>query len=253
MRKPYIGITGFMSLGDALYVLGVVPTNASRLVMIGVLASQKTMRGIQNKWPNRYPTMDKIASIFPDHPQALNLIHYNTKEKDTLGDQLVAMTEFGGVNMHGFQLNIAWPSSDVLAEYKKACPAKQIVLQVGGHALEMVNHSPEQLAARVSEYDGIADYVLLDPSGGQGKPFDPERACEYLLAIKAQNLGMGLGVAGGLSPTTLKLIKPLVNKFPDLSIDAEGRLRTQEDHLDLNLSREYLCEAFLMFGDRQQY
>lgn len=248
MRKPYIGITGFMFLNDALHVLNAVPANANRLVMIGVLASLKTMRGIQNKWPNRYPTMDKIAGIFPDHSSALNLIHYNTKEKETLGDQLIAMTKFGGRNLHGFQLNIAWPSLDVLAEYKKAHPAKQIVLQIGEHAFEMVNHSPEQLAARVAEYDEVVEYVLLDPSGGYGKPFDPERARDHLLALKAKNLGLGLGVAGGLSPATLNLVEPLVREFPDLSIDAEGRLRTPEDHLDLAVSSEYLRKAFAMFN-----
>lgn len=247
MRQSYIGITGFMSLGDALHVLNAVPVNAGRLVMIGVLASLKTMRGIQNKWPNRYPTMDKISGIFPDHPSALNLIHYNTKEKETLGDQLVAMTEFGGANMHGFQLNIAWPSLDVLAEYRKAYPEKQVVLQIGGHAFEMVNHSPEQLAARVAEYDEVVEYVLLDPSGGYGKPFDPERARNYLTALQASDIDVGLGVAGGLSPTTLDLVEPLAREFPRLSIDAEGRLRTPEDHLALNLAGEYLRKAFDMF------
>lgn len=239
-----------MSLSDALHVLNAIPANANRLVMIGVLASLKTMRGIQNKWPNRYPAMDRIASIFPDHPSALNLIHYNTKEKETLGDQLVAMTEFGGANMQGFQLNIAWPALDVLAEYKKAYPAKQIVLQVGGHAFEMVNHSPEQLAARVAEYDEVAEYVLLDPSGGYGKPFDPECARDYLLALEAKNFGMRLGVAGGLSPTTLDLVEPLAREFPQLSIDAEGRLRTPEDHLDLNLARTYLQTALTIFDGK---
>lgn len=248
MRKPYIGITGFMSLGDALHVLNAVPTNTNRLVMVGVLASLKTMRGIQNKWPNRYPTMDKIAGIFPDHPLTLNLIHYNTKEKETLGDQLIAMTRFGGANTHGFQLNIAWPEPDILREYKKVHPTKQIVLQVGGHAFEMVNNSPERLALRVAEYDEIVEYVLLDPSGGYGKPFDPDRAHDYLVALREKNLNIGLGVAGGLSPSTLNLVEPLAKEFPDLSVDAEGRLRTQEDHLDLNVASEYLRKALAMFN-----
>ena len=249
MTKSYIGITGFMSLSDALHVMDTVPNKADRLVMVGVLASLKTLRGIQNSRPNRYPTIDKIAGIFPSHPQALNLIHYNTKEKDTLGDQLVAMTKFGGANMHGFQLNIAWPSLDVLAKYRKAYPAKQIVLQVGGHAFEMVNHSPEQLAPRVEQYEQVAEYVLLDLSGGQGKPFDPDRIRDYLLALRTHNIKMGLGVAGGLSPLTLNLVEPLAKEFPNLSIDAEGRLRTQEDHLDLTVSNEYLRKAFVMLND----
>lgn len=112
----------------------------------------------------------------------------------------------------------------------------------------MVNHSPEELATRVAEYDEVAEYVLLDPSGGYGKPFDPERVRDYLLALEAQNLGMGLGVAGGLSPATLNLVEPLVWEFYDLSIDAEGRLRTPEDHLDLAVSSEYLRKAFAIFN-----
>lgn len=247
MKKPYVGITGFMSVGDVLRTLDVIDVDSRRLVMVGVLASLKTMRGIQNKWPNRYPTMDRIAGIFPDHPQVLNLIHYNTKEPDTLVDQLVAMSEFGGRNLHGFQLNIAWPSPVALDTYRKMHPAKQIVLQVGGHAFEMVDHSPERLASKVAEYEGLAEYVLLDPSGGYGKPFDPERARNYLTALQALNIDVGLGVAGGLSPTTLNLVEPLAREFPRLSIDAEGRLRTPEDHLDMNLAREYLRKAFDMF------
>jgi len=248
MIRPYIGITGFTSLNDALSVLGTIPVNVNRAVMIGVLASLKTMHGVQNKWPNRYPTMDKIAGIFPNHPLALNLIHYNTKDKDTLGDQLVAMTKFGGANMHGFQLNIAWPDLAVLGEYRKAYPTKQIVLQVGEHAFEIADHQPEQLATRVAEYDGVVEYVLLDPSGGYGKPFDQERARDYLLALKARNLKIGLGVAGGLSSTTLDLVRPLAKEFPDLSIDAEGRLRTREDQLDLGVASEYLHKALVMFN-----
>ncbi|MCK5044869.1 hypothetical protein KAR26_04055 [Candidatus Parcubacteria bacterium] len=247
MKKPYIGITGFMSSDEALHILNSVPFRAGPLVMIGVLASLKTIRGVKNKWPNRYPTMDRIAGIFPDHPLALNLIHYNTKEKDTLANQLIAMTEIGGVNLHGFQLNIAWPSLDVLHAYREAYPTKQIVLQIGEQAFEMVNHSPEQLASRVVEYDGLVEYVLLDPSGGYGKPFDSEHIRQYLLALREKNLDICFGFAGALSPATINLVEPLVKEFSRLSIDAEGCLRTPKDHLDLNLASEYLRRAFLIF------
>jgi hypothetical protein len=247
VRKPYIGITGFISLSGVLNVLGAIPADTDRLVMVGVLASMKTLQGITNTRNNRYPTRNTIAGIFPDHPRALNLIHYNTKEHDTLGDQLVAMTEVGGMNLHGFQLNIAWPSLRTLKEYHKQNPTKQIVLQVGGHAFSMVDHSPEQLAAKVVPYDEVVEYLLLDPSGGHGKPFDPERARDYLDALKMKNLDMGLGVAGGLSSTTLYLLEPLINEFPDLSIDAEGLLRTPGDHLDLDAAGAYLRKAFMMF------
>lgn len=248
MKKPYIGITGFMSLDEAIAVLRSMPVSAGRVVMVGVLASQKTMRGIQNKWPNRYPKMEKIAGIFPNHPLALNLIHYHTKEQETLYEQLLKMTGFGGDNLHGFQLNVAWPSPSALKKYRLAYPTMQIVLQIGARAFEMVKHSPKKLAAKVAkEYDELIDYVLLDPSGGYGKPFNTERARKYLTELKAKKLNAGLGVAGGLSPNTLGLVEPLTKDFPDLSIDAEGRLRNQNDSLNLNIAEEYIRKALKTF------
>jgi hypothetical protein len=217
------------------------------MLMIGALATMKTMFGLRNKWPNRYQTIDKIADIFPAHPLALNLIHYNTKELGTLTDQLVTMTGFGGKNLHGFQLNIAWPPPTALIAYRERCPAKQIVLQVGGHALEMVDRSPAKLAERAAEYEEFIEYVLLDPSGGYGRLFDPEYARDCLSALRAKNLKIGLGIAGGLSSATLRLVEPLAAEFADLSIDAEGRLRDENDLLNVAEAKNYLREALRIF------
>src|SRR3989344_1753052 len=163
MQKPYIGITGFMSRDEVASVLGAVSSSSERLIMVGVLASLKTLGGEKNNWPNRYPAVNEIGEIFTDHPHALNLVHYNTDERDGLGAQLTVLSQiFGGKNMHGVQLNIAWPPNEALAYYKSLCPDKQIVLRVGGRALGAVDNSPKILADRVAEYEGLADYILLD-------------------------------------------------------------------------------------------
>lgn len=218
--------------------------------MVGVLASQKTLRGQQNKWPNRYPKVENIADIFFRHRQALNLIHYNTEEPESLTEQLVEMTRLGGPHLEGFQLNLAWPSRDAILAYHKVCGGKFIVLQIGGRAFEMINHLPKELAERVSWYEHVVDYVLLDPSGGYGVPFDTGKARAYLKALASYNLYLGLGVAGGLSPTTLNLVQPLVSDFPDLSIDAEGRLRDSQDNLDLSIAGQYVQGACYLFSQR---
>src|SRR3989338_5761471 len=111
MVKAYVGITGFTSQNDVLAVLDMLPQESPRKLMVGVLASQKTVfLGQQNKWPNRYPKAGDIAGIFPNHPNALNLIHYNTKETETLTDQLDRMVKIGGEHLVGFHLNIHCPS-----------------------------------------------------------------------------------------------------------------------------------------------
>ena len=244
MKKPYIGITGFVSQDEAREILRMPGLDfRKRLIMIGILASQKTMNGLQNKWPNRYPTMDKIAGIFPKDQLALNLIHYNTKEPESLLEQLTRMVEIGGENLNGFQLNLAWPSPAAIEKFRAKFIGIQIVLQVGNHAMEIIGHSEAKLARRVTEYKGLVDYVLLDPSGGYGKEFNPKAARNYLNVLKFQNLDIGLGVAGGLSPDTLHLIEPLAKDFPGLCVDAEGRLRDDNDSLSLRLAKDYVSRA----------
>ncbi|MDP3731161.1 MAG: hypothetical protein Q8R34_01555 [bacterium] len=251
MGKSYVGITGFMSSKEVQTVLESVPESSGRLVMIGVLAGLKTLKSLPNKWPNRYPLVPNIPTIFSRHIKAFNLIHYSTDDKSTLPGQLFLLSYLCKEKLHGFQLNMAWPSVTLLGRFKNDFPSKKLVLQVGRRALEEVNNSPEQLAARVAEYAGIAEYMLLDPSGGKGEPFNPNLAREYLIAIKEKGLSLGLGVAGGLSPTTLNLVEPLVKEFPDLNIDAEGRLRTPEDHLDVEVAGRYLLGALKMFENKK--
>lgn len=59
---------------------------------------------------------------------------------------------------------------------------------------------------------------------------------------------MGLGVAGGLSPSTLDLIGPLISDFPDLSIDAESLLRDKDDRIDTVQAGDYIGRARQSFA-----
>jgi hypothetical protein len=220
--------------------------------MAGILVSYKTLRGFPNKWPNRYPATKDIRGIFFKHKRIINLIHYAPSQSEALADQLVEINDLGGASLSGFQLNMAWPSPKDIDlyhchtryRYTQCDVSRKIVLQIGKRAFEMINNSPRELASRVAEYKYLVDYVLLDPSGGLGIPFNTDVARSYLEVLRAKDLGMGFGIAGGLSPTTLNLIEPLIDDFPDLSIDAEGKLRDSEDHLDPNLTREYIRKAF---------
>ncbi|MFH0779355.1 MAG: hypothetical protein V1928_00675 [Parcubacteria group bacterium] len=250
MNKPYIGITGFMSRSEVDAILAEVPAELNRQIMIGVLASYKTLQHFKNSMPNRYPELEKIGSIFREHPKALNLIHYNTKERETLCAQLLGLAKIVGPNLHGFQLNISWPEPKELDVFHLQCDQKmKIVLQIGAGAFRKVDDSPEKLARKVkAEYEGLIDYVLLDPSGGAGKQFDPEKAKEYLDALIDVNVNAALGVAGGLNAETLGPVATLAIHFPDLCIDAEGRLRDKDDNLDLTLALAYLRRARNIFS-----
>ena len=246
--KPYIGITGVMTREEGELILKAFPVNSSRKLMVGVLASEKTLDGYPNNWPNRYPDRLAVEHIFSDNPLALNLVHYNTKNPETLMSQMGIFAElFGGPHFHGFQLNVAWPDPGEIEIYR-VMHEGVIVLQVGGHAFNMVDNSPQKLAAKVVDYKWLIEYLLLDPSGGRGQPFDTETARAYLRALRDKDLGIGLGVAGGLSAETLHLVEPLVEEFQDLSMDAEGRLRDEDDNLDLENAKRYVSAALEMFS-----
>ncbi len=251
MVHPYIGVTGFMSAQEVNEVLQELPSESQRKLMVGVLASSKTIQRIPNKWPNRYPNPEDIAGIFVRHPAALNLVHFNTKEPERLLAQMVEVTELGGENLHGFQLNLKWPDPRVIEDYKKKHPEKVIVLQCGGGALSEVGKNPQSLGNSAKMYEGLCEYLLIDPSGGYGIPFDTAKGLEFLRALHSSIKGMGFGIAGGLSPETLDLLKPIVEAFPSTSIDAEGRLRDGNDHLDVAKAKRFVALAEVVFRQHE--
>lgn len=257
MRRPYIGITGFMSWHEVTGMPRVLQALASqqdfphiRDLMVGVLVSSKTLGGGTNKWPGRYPKVGTIKSIFVTHPSMVNLIHFNTDNPMTLVAELIKLHELTGSNLHGFQLNMAWPSIGDLEMYREAMGWEpRLVLQIGARAMHDLEDSPAKVSEMVGHYVGVIDDILIDPSGGKGEPFNTESARAFLRAVAERGWDIGLGVAGGLSAETLHLVGPLAEEFPQLSIDAEGRLRRKpQDDLDLEVAEKYFNGAYALFA-----
>lgn len=243
---PYIGVTGFMSRTEVDEARSVILQGAAHRLMAGYLMSSKTFAGQQNKWPGRYPRKEVIQDLLINDERVLNLIHYSTDNREGLCSQLVEITKLAGPHLDGFQLNMAWPRISELEDYRGIYPDKFIVLQVGRRAMAQIGLSDFELT--VGAYTHVIDSILIDASGGLGEPLNASMAADYLWEVV--NLGIGLGVAGGLGPATLNLAEPLIKQFGrELSIDAEGRLRTSQpqDKLCLDSMKAYLSGSFLMF------
>lgn len=217
---------------------------------MGVLVSSRSLRGEPNKWPNRYPDTRELAGIFTHNPATFNVIHYNTDQPATLSDQLEEVRRLAGPNLHGFQLNMAWPSVAELTRFTDQNPDQQMILQINREAFWAVEGLTGGIIYKLKqEYLGFVDHILLDLSAGYGRPLDTAWARQQLQELQDADLGIGLGVAGGLGPASLQLVEPLAKDFTELSIDAEARLRDGNDNLDLDLAQDYLRQAFVMFGD----
>lgn len=229
--RPYIGVTGFMLQAEVKMVveefLSAGPYAVKDyMLMVGLLVSHKTLTGGTNRFPARYPKIKDVGELCFNSPYVLNLVHFNTHNKH-FGEELIRIMELAGRDLNGFQLNISWPDPNEIYKARNHDPLTHIVVQVGGEAFKKVDNNPKQLAERLREYIDLADYVLLDPSGGTGQPMNVSTTREYLSEIYSQGLHqrLGTGIAGGLYSENIGMIEPLAREFKNLSIDAEGRLR----------------------------
>ncbi len=244
--KPYIGVTGFMSQEETDAVLDVVPKKPSHLLMVGVLASAKTLEvpPIPVRRPERYPPRERIQRIFSPDPRALNLVHYATDRRERAGEELHALS--GVVGTVGFQANVRWP--DITPGLAAACLRKRTVLQIGARAMAALGFRPGVIVGRFEKYAPYFTDVLLDPSGGEGLMLDLDRASTFVEEFATQYPTLGIGVAGGLCKETLPSVQGLLRRYPFLSIDAEGRLRDVDDHLDLEAAKAYVRCAYEIFS-----
>ncbi len=261
---PYIGITGFTDCAQVQKMLNIFNWSPgiedNRNLHVGVMMGHKTLHGIPTKlgWENIFPKNEDVHSIFFKHEHLFNVLHFADYEQrsgvEILHDLRLA-TNYGGFDMEGLQLDMVWPDPNAILAYKESYPKIKIIIQVNPDALKAIAHDPTALVARLSQYEDSIDYVLLDKSVGRGLSMNAQELMPFIHAITdgpyADRLRAGKGpvgvvVAGGLGPETLHLVECLVAQYPDLSIDAQGKLcpsGTSLDHIDLELAGQYLKRA----------
>ncbi|MBU6388393.1 hypothetical protein KGQ72_00720 [Patescibacteria group bacterium] len=250
--QPYIGITDFTAFWQVKAMLEVfkahLPKGSKRKLHVGVMMSYKTLHGIPTKWQNAFPPKEAIAGIFSSD-KVYNCLHYadySVADPD-LPRSLSLALECCGIGIRAIQLDMVWPDpGQVWDGVDRSRKHLEIILQVGRRALEEVRNDPQLLAARLHDYEDVVHRVLLDKSGGEGRGMDAASLLPFVRAIKENSPGFGLVVAGGLGPETMHLVEPIVKEFPDVSIDAQGKLRPSGnalDPIDWHMAGAYLIEA----------
>lgn len=220
-------------------------------LMVGVMMSFKTLTSQPSKWAASWPKNEEVANIFIDHPAVFNTLHYADYDCNTSVSHLVEAAKFGGPRLQAIQLDMIWPPDVIIKGLKRKFPNLQIVLQINTKALEAVGNDPDVLVEWLKKYDSLLDYVLLDKSHGRGVGMDAQGLLPFVRAISDRLLMIEVGVAGGLGPSTMDLVLPIVYEFPNVSIDAQGKLRPSSsalDPIDWEMAHEYLCEAVTIFS-----
>lgn len=254
MNNPYIGITGFTNADQVRLMLDTFQRNkrlgSKRKLHVGVMMSFNTLHGLKSRYTESFPKSTAIRDIFPagSRDEVMNCLHYADHRHDpNLRYPLKNAIGFGGPNMNALQLDAVWPDPDEILEALNGYDRNiDIILQVGRHAFEKVGNEIPKLLNELACYSETVTHVLLDKSMGKGVPLDADELLPFLRAIRSELPEYQLVVAGGLGPDTLHLLQPIAEEFPDINIDAEGRLRTtgnNVDPIDLSLTGDYLARA----------
>ncbi len=249
---PWVGITDFATPQQAQmmadYYLGemFVHKMHERSFMVGVMMSYKTLHELPTKWENAWVRKEELNKVFLSYRHVLNTLHYADFDGLSTEEDLIVAAMYGGCNLDAIQFDMIWPAPSLLESLRKRFPGLFFILQVNAHAFEMVNNSPGELVARLGEYDGVLNGVLLDKSMGKGLGLDAGYLHPFVAAVVERVPRLTVGVAGGLGPDTLKLLEPLREFFPILAIDAQGRLRKSGnslDPIDWDLGKTYISRA----------
>jgi hypothetical protein len=81
---------------------------------------------------------------------------------------------------------------------------------------------------------------------GQGRRLEATGLLPLARAIKAAFPDLAIAVAGGLRPESVMLAEPIYREFPQISIDAQSKLRPSGnalDPIDWDMAEAYLIEA----------
>ena len=251
--KPYVGITGLATSEDIAGVLNEFvyagySMRSGHMPLLGFLVSYKTLNGIPTA-NRRYPMLKDLPRIMR-LSNAFNMIHYNSREMPDLAKQVEKVFDYIPGLCDALQLNIAWPWSYQVNKIRERFPEMKIVFQASSGAMR--DRTPKAIAEGIRLYGDSINYVLIDPSGGQGKPFDIKKSLAVYSEIRSRVPYLKVGFAGGFTGENVaERLEALIGdtRYLDFCIDAEGGLRDKitgvygDDLLNLEKVRGYLQAA----------
>ena len=251
--NPYIGITDFTDFEQVERMLQTfhahLAPNSKRILHVGVMMSYRTLNDIETKWAKAFPSKEKISDIFRpiDGETHYYCLHYADYSGMTTFNDLSRAIGYAGPYIDAIQLDMPWPEPGLIANAVHTSRRQiEVILLIGKNEMEQANNNPAEIIQRLKDYSGVIDRVLLDKSMGRGLGMNANDLIPFAVAIRENFPSLGIVVAGGLGPETIHLVEPLVAVIPDISIDAQAKLRPSGNALnpiDWNMAENYLIKA----------
>lgn len=248
----YIGVTDFTSIDQVNECLEHLPDEIFSLgykLHVGVMCSFSTINDIPTKmnWKSVWPSTEQIEKIFQPNDKVLNVLHYADYSSPcrTTAQIIDKVISHGSKNMQALQLDMPWPSEELLTHLKTNYPDLLVITQVSHKALEMCPNR-EDLHKKLLHLQGLTNWALIDYGMGRAQPIDVPHAHDILSVAREIFPPSRLTIAGGLGPDTLEAINPLMSRWGLMSIDAQGQMRESKNALDpIQMPRviKYLSKA----------
>lgn len=215
-----------------------------RQILLGVKAVHKTQYlDIENKYGNEwYPVGEQEFATALDEGGSKALkaaqIYFDPEsvaDADYRNKFIKRICERGKSWLNTLQFDmLPWQQNDAMLPFIEEVKQRTnhtIILQAHGEAMQQLG--AENVAKKLGRYAHTLDYVLFDASHGKGVCLDPNALRPFLDKVyeSKQLTSVGFGVAGGLSADVVRNeLTALVNTYPDLSWDTEGKVHgTYED------------------------
>lgn len=243
--KEYIGITGFKTLEEinSLSTVFQQSLNKEYSGMYGFLISN-TQLNKPSVESSRNPALKNLKTLINAVPEnMMPTLHYCSSLRSLDLDNLTRVLEYDDLydSCKFLQINLDWPSVNDLGKLKERFPDLYIIQQLNPRHEDTAN-----MLSSIEEYGELVDKLLIDPSLGAGIAYNAKESVEIVNSINKNSENFTYVVCGGLSENTVysrvKEMQSLLNV--NFSIDAEGRLRTQDRmSLDLIKCKRYIQES----------
>ncbi len=252
-HKNYISVTAGKDAQEVTEILGEFQKAGYSLgqeytPVIGIQISEKTLQRIKQRNLRFAPFAEVPSLLEIINGKAMPVIHYNTKNLDTLFEQVSRAFESIHDRCKLVQINAPFPDVSQLERIKERFGALRISLQVDYRGMDL-----DQVLDKVVSYGDCLDYVLIDPSRGRGDTFDIDDSTSLYLRIKDKRPDYGIVFAGGFDGDTVEVVlSQVIDKIQtkDFSICAEGKLRDKvsDEHWGMDVFniekvRKYLQAA----------
>lgn len=248
-RQPYIGITGVRTPEDMAVCASTMQESglsetSSHIGMTGLAYHQPSIDKGKLLGPIYFDSPDALLpTLAASRERTLNMMHYTPPASGFTADAVeYAVIPTYAHGCQALQVNGQYTPQDI-RELRTRYPHLKTVYVVDR---ALMQEDGEIITTEAARFRQLAEYIILDPSGGQGRDMNVTRSADIAKRIEDAQLDMTVIFAGGNSSSN---IEERCTKLRDalghnnFGIDAEGKLQTAERKLDHNEATTYVQQA----------